>query len=81
MEEALFEDKIFSIVPKTTHKERKEILSIIAGPLEHLLGLRQCTAMYEQVKSQCDSHLFHARGSAPIGCAASRQNGGFGEHP
>ena len=58
MEEALFEDKIFSIVPKTTRKESKEILSIIAGPLEHLLGLRQCTAIYEQVKSQCDSHLF-----------------------
>ncbi|HSO62479.1 MAG TPA: lysophospholipid acyltransferase family protein [Desulfobacterales bacterium] len=58
MEEALFEDKIFSIVPKTTGKESNEVLSIIAGPLEHLLGLRQCTAIYEQVKSQCDSHLF-----------------------
>ena len=43
MEGALFEDNIFSIVPKTTQKERKEILSIIAGPIEHLLGLKQCT--------------------------------------
>ena len=58
MEEALFEDKIFSIVPEKSRKESKEILSIIAGPLEHLLGLRQCTAMYEQVRSQSDSHLF-----------------------
>ena len=58
MEEALFEDKIFSIVPEKTRKESKEILSIIAGPLEHLLGLKQCNAMYEQVRSQSDSHLF-----------------------
>jgi putative hemolysin len=58
MEEAFFEDKIFSIVPKTTRKESNEILSIIAGPLEHLLGLRQCTAIYEQARAQCDSHLF-----------------------
>lgn len=58
MEEALFEDKIFSIVPKTSRKESNELLSIISGPLEHLLGLRQCTALYEQLRSQSDSHLF-----------------------
>jgi len=58
MEEALFEDKIFSIVPKTMRKESNEILSIIAGPIEHLLGLKQCKAMYEQLRSQSDSHLF-----------------------
>jgi putative hemolysin len=58
MEEALFEDKIFSIVPEKTRKESKEILSIMAGPIEHLLGLKQCNAMYEQVRSQSDSHLF-----------------------
>lgn len=58
MEDALFEDGIFSIVPKTTQKERKKILSIVAGPIEHLLGLKQCNAIYEQVRSQSDSHLF-----------------------
>ena len=58
MEEALFDDNIFSIVPTPARKEHQKILSIVSGPIEHLLGLRQCNAMYEQVKSQSDSHLF-----------------------
>jgi putative hemolysin len=58
MEEALFEDKIFSIVPKTSRKKSEDILSIMAGPIEHLLGLKQCRAVYEQVRSQSDSHRF-----------------------
>ncbi len=58
MEEALFDDNIFSIVPTPARKEHQKILSIVSGPIEHLLGLRQCSAMYKQVKSQSDSHLF-----------------------
>ena len=58
MEEALFEDGIFSIVRKATRKGRKEILSILAGPIEHLLGLKQCQSLYEKVRFQSDSHLF-----------------------
>lgn len=58
MEKALFENRIFSIVPEAAQTKRKEILSIMAGPIEHLLGLKQCNAMYEQVRSQSDSHLF-----------------------
>ena len=58
MEEALFEDGIFSIVPNVAQKERREILSIMAGPIEHLLGLKQCQALYEKIRFQSDSHLF-----------------------
>jgi putative hemolysin len=58
MEEAIFEDSIFSIVPKATPKECREILAVMAGPIEHLLGLKQCESLYEKVRSQSDSHLF-----------------------
>jgi putative hemolysin len=55
MEEALREESIFSILPQTVRKGRPNILSILAGPVEHLLGLRQCQAIHAQVKSQADS--------------------------
>jgi putative hemolysin len=58
MEEACLEDTIFSIVPKTARKEHRKILSILSGPIEHLLGLKQCRAIYAQVGSQDGSHCF-----------------------
>jgi putative hemolysin len=58
MDEALSEDNIFSLVPPTTRKEHRKVLSLVTGPLEHLLGLRQCRGLYEQVRSQKNSHHF-----------------------
>jgi putative hemolysin len=58
MEDAFFADKIFSVVPKTTPKPHCNVLSIMAGPLEHLLGLKQCEAVYDQLKSEADPHAF-----------------------
>jgi putative hemolysin len=58
MEEALCEDNIFSMVPKSVRKEHRKILAIMAGPLEHLLGLRQCQALYDQIKFKGDAHRF-----------------------
>jgi putative hemolysin len=58
MEEAHFDEKIFSLVPNTGRKERQKIFSIVVGPLEHLLGLRQCAELYYQIKSEGDAHTF-----------------------
>jgi len=58
MEEAFLEDRIFSMVPKTMPKTHRKVLSVVAGPLEHLLGLRQCEALYDQLKSEGDPHAF-----------------------
>ncbi len=49
MGEALTEDSIFSLVPKAVRKEHRKIFEIVAGPLEHLLGLRQCAALYDRI--------------------------------
>ncbi len=58
MEEALGEDPIFSIVPKTVPKKHRRIFEFVAGPLEHLFGLRQCAALYDRIQSQGDAHAF-----------------------
>jgi putative hemolysin len=58
MNEGLSENSIFSLVPRTERKEHRKILSFVTGPLEHLLGLKQCQALYEQVSSQKDAHFF-----------------------
>jgi putative hemolysin len=58
MDEAFCEDKIFSMVPATVRKEHRKLLQIAAGPLEHLLGLRQCAALYDCVKSENEPHAF-----------------------
>jgi putative hemolysin len=59
MEEALFDNnRIFSIVPATMPKESRELLSTLFGPLEHLLGLRECNAIYRQAGTQRNSRLF-----------------------
>jgi putative hemolysin len=58
MPEALFEDKIFSIAPNASRKKSENMLAVMAGPIEHLLGLKQCHAVYEQVRSQSDPRLF-----------------------
>jgi putative hemolysin len=58
MEEALGEDPIFSIVPRTVPKKHRRIFEFAAGPLEHLLGLRQCAALYDRIQSQGDAHAF-----------------------
>ena len=58
MGEALSEDSIFSIVPKAVRKEHRKIFEIVAGPLEHLLGLRQCAALYDRIQAHGDAHAF-----------------------
>jgi putative hemolysin len=58
MEEALSKDRIFSIVPRTVPKKHRRIFEFAAGPLEHLLGLRQCAALYDRIQSQGDAHAF-----------------------
>ncbi len=58
MEEAFFEDPIFSIVPKAVPKEHRKIFEIVAGPLEHLLGLRQCAALYDRIQAHGSAHAF-----------------------
>ena len=58
MSEAFGEDPIFSIVPKTVPKKHRRIFEFAAGPLEHLLGLRQCAALYDRIQSQGDAHGF-----------------------
>lgn len=58
MGEALSEDSIFSIVPKAVRKEHRKIFEIVAGPLEHLLGLRQCAVLYDRIQAHGDAHAF-----------------------
>jgi putative hemolysin len=58
MTDALSEDSIFSIVPKAVRQEHRKILEIVAGPLEHLLGLRQCAALYDRIQAHGDGHAF-----------------------
>jgi putative hemolysin len=58
MEEALCEEAIFSLVPNTDRKDRQKLLSLVAGPLEHLLGLRQCQALYDHIKPQRNAREF-----------------------
>ena len=58
MGEALSEDSIFSLVPKTVRQEHRKIFEIVAGPLEHLLGLRQCAALYDRIQAHGDAHAF-----------------------
>jgi putative hemolysin len=58
MEEALGEDPIFSIVPRTVPKKHRRIFEFAAGPLEHLLGLRQCAALYDRIQAHNGAHAF-----------------------
>jgi putative hemolysin len=46
------------MVPETVRKGHRKFLAILAGPLEHMLGLRQCAALYDQIKLKDDAHAF-----------------------
>jgi putative hemolysin len=58
MAEPLSENLIFSIVPTTGRRLHHKVLTIVTDPLEHMLGLKQCAALYDQIKSEGDAHRF-----------------------
>jgi putative hemolysin len=58
MKEARADHDIFSIIPETAAAGNRKLLPALARPLEHLLGLRQCQAIYDQVKSRQDPRDF-----------------------
>jgi putative hemolysin len=58
MEQTLDGNEIFSILPKNTKHQSATISSLLSRPLEHLLGLRGCQAIYDRVKDLTDPHRF-----------------------
>lgn len=78
MERHIQEQDIFAICPATALKRKNSNRFHLAGALEHLLGLRRCSAIYQSIGHHRDPaafmrHLLKALGIRPTCASADTQ--------